>query len=351
MRRIFVLAALLGFPAPLVSQSLLYRSPNLGGTWVADAGVVQFNFLHRFSVGPAPLRNVTNQPTFTVAAGLGRRMMVGWHFGTKSLTVPFPTAKTQNESEFFARWRVMGNGDGHDGFALALTPAYNHHADSFDGELGADYTFRQLTLLGAFRAMSKPFGASGGASSALAGGAIVRLNDYIALSGDYAKLLSGDSTAAWSAGLSVAIPGTPHTLSLQVSNVTVNTIQGSSRGFTSPTVKRFYGFEFTIPLHMSRFSQLFKRSGRAAALVAEPGVAVIEIRAFKFPDILTIQAGQTVRWVNSDPVEHTITIESGDVASPLIRQGATFSYKFDRPGTYTYHCTPHPFMKGTIVVR
>src|SRR2546430_2907061 len=40
--------------APLGAQSPLDRSPNMGGTWVPDAGVVQFNFLHRFYVTPRP---------------------------------------------------------------------------------------------------------------------------------------------------------------------------------------------------------------------------------------------------------------------------------------------------------
>jgi plastocyanin len=30
--------------------------------------------------------------------------------------------------------------------------------------------------------------------------------------------------------------------------------------------------------------------------------------------------------------------------------GGTFSFTFMQPGTYTYHCTVHPYMKGTIVV-
>src|SRR5882724_13717705 len=60
-----VLAAVVLAAAPLRGQSLLYRPPNLGGTWVPDPGVVQFNFVHRFYVADAAgAHKVTNFPTF-----------------------------------------------------------------------------------------------------------------------------------------------------------------------------------------------------------------------------------------------------------------------------------------------
>src|SRR6266487_3004019 len=63
--------------APLDAQSLLYRSANLGGTWVVDPGVVQFNFVHRFFVTPGPSHTVVNDPTFTFATGIARNVAVG----------------------------------------------------------------------------------------------------------------------------------------------------------------------------------------------------------------------------------------------------------------------------------
>jgi len=351
MRRILVFAASLVLPAPLLSQSLVYRSPNLGGTWVADGGVVQFNFLHRFYVSPGPARTVSNFPTFTVAAGVGGHAMVGWHFATKGINVAGATST--NETELFARWRVLGGPEGAPGFTLALTPAYNLHAKSFDAEVGAAYTAGRLTVNGAVRELTKPFGAAG-AQAAVAGGANLRLNNYVSLSGDYAKLLGGDSTAAWSAALSFVIPGSPHTFSLQVSNVASNTIQGSSQGFLFGPVKRFYGFEFTIPLHLNRFAPWFKKGTAAAgAMPAEAGVTEIRITGFKFADTTTVAVGETVRWVNADQVSHTITFEGAEDIpnSQPIPTGSAFTATFARAGTYTYHCTPHPFMRGTIVVR
>src|SRR2546428_11768875 len=93
---------------PLAAQSLLYRGPNMGGTWVPDAGVVQFNFLHRFYVAPGPSHFVDNHPTFTLGAGLGRGIAFGAWFATKSLAGTGAGAQSSNETQVFARWRPVG---------------------------------------------------------------------------------------------------------------------------------------------------------------------------------------------------------------------------------------------------
>src|SRR5207302_10268294 len=109
--------------APLAAQSLLYRGPNMGGTWVPDAGVVQFNFLHRFYVAPGHSHCVDYHPTFTLAAGLGRGIAFGGWFATKSLSGTGAGAQSSNETQLFARWRPVGM-EGKEGFSIALTPAY-----------------------------------------------------------------------------------------------------------------------------------------------------------------------------------------------------------------------------------
>jgi amicyanin len=333
---------------PLHAQSLLYRSPNLSGDWVPDPGVVQFNFLHRFNVSPASQgRVVTNFPTFTLAAGIGANLGVGYRFATKELA---GTGSSTNESELFARWRFWGEHEGSEGLAAAITPAYNFRAQSVDGELSADYTRGPVTILAAVRELSKPFGKSG-AQTALGGGAVIRLNQYIALSGDYAKLLGGDTTAAWSAGIQVQIPGSPHTFALEVSNVAANTFQGSSRG-GNPLSKRLYGFEFTIPLHLSRFGAWFHPSGALATGETGSAAATVEVSQLHFAsDTVRITAGQIVRWVNKDPLDHSVSFEVDGPASGPIPAKGSYAVRFDRPGTYPYHCTPHPFMKGVVVVQ
>ncbi len=335
--------------APLAAQSLLYRSPNVGGTWVPDAGVVQFNFLHRFYVSPGPSHTVVNFPTFTLAAGVARTLAVGAQFGTHSFLVAAGAgSNSSNETEVYARWRALGGPEGSEGLHVAATPAYNLLAKSVDGELGLDWTRGALTLEGAARLASKPLGRSG-TRAAVGGGVVARVNRYVAVSADIGSFLSPTVLAAWSAGLQIAIPGSPHTFAFEVSNGLTSTIQGSSIGGST----RLYGFEFTIPLRLKRFGPLFHPAPPSAT--PPPGGAAVgaevTMRGFHFSaDTVTITAGQAVRWTNTDPVSHTITFDDGQ-GSALIPQDGGYARRFDQLGTYTYHCTPHPYMKGVVVVK
>lgn len=339
--------------APLGGQSLMYRPPNLGGTWVPDGGVVEFNFLHRFYVTPGPSHSVVNYPTFTLAAGLGHGVDFGSRFATRSVVGTGAGALSSNETELFARWRLVG-AEGKDGISLAITPAYNFLAKSADGEVGVDWTRGPLTVHGAARAMSRRLGESGRGAVAFAGGVNARLNQYLGLSADIGSFVSPTVRAAWSAAINVLIPGSPHTFSLQASNATSATIQGASEGVALPK-NILYGFEFTIPLHLKRFAPWFHGSPKPVALGAPAGTPIaadVRMTALKFrADTVTISAGQAVRWTNDDPVEHTVTLAGAESGSPPIPPHGSYVRRFEQPGTYTYHCTPHPFMTGVVVVR
>lgn len=78
--------------------------------------------------------------------------------------------------------------------------------------------------------------------------------------------------------------------------------------------------------------------------------AKVTITNFAFdPAALTVKAGTKVTWTNNDIVAHTVTFT--DVAnSPVLNRGDTFSRTFTTPGTYSYICSIHPFMHGTVVV-
>lgn len=69
------------------------------------------------------------------------------------------------------------------------------------------------------------------------------------------------------------------------------------------------------------------------------------------PSSITIQVGDTVTWTNVAAFQHTVTADDGSFDSGLINTGATWSYTFTTAGTYTYHCAPHPWMKGTVIVQ
>jgi plastocyanin len=101
---------------------------------------------------------------------------------------------------------------------------------------------------------------------------------------------------------------------------------------------------------------LFAGAGGAVAQqVAATGPAQISIDNFNFtPSTLTVAAGTTVTWVNNDEEPHTIV----NVGQPTrvfksggLDGGDTYSFVFDKPGTYDYICSIHPHMSGQIVVK
>ncbi len=66
---------------------------------------------------------------------------------------------------------------------------------------------------------------------------------------------------------------------------------------------------------------------------------------------LTVTAGATVVWTNNDGVTHTVTADDNSFNSGNVTPGSTYSLKFATKGTFTYHCSIHTMMKGTIVVQ
>lgn len=80
--------------------------------------------------------------------------------------------------------------------------------------------------------------------------------------------------------------------------------------------------------------------------------ASVTIRDFEFdPQTVTISAGGTVTWTNEGPSVHTVTADDDSFESGNLAGGGTFSQTFDEPGTYAYHCTPHPFMTAQVIVE
>ena len=79
----------------------------------------------------------------------------------------------------------------------------------------------------------------------------------------------------------------------------------------------------------------------------------IEIKGFAFnPDVVHIPQGSTVIWTNRDSAPHTVTSDSGnELDSNTLSEGQTYAHTFPTAGTYTYHCSIHPSMKGRIVVE
>lgn len=70
-----------------------------------------------------------------------------------------------------------------------------------------------------------------------------------------------------------------------------------------------------------------------------------------FPDTITIKAGESVTWADQDNPSHSATADDKSFDTGVLNQGDSKSITFSKPGTYTYHCSLHPSMKGTVIVE
>ena len=78
----------------------------------------------------------------------------------------------------------------------------------------------------------------------------------------------------------------------------------------------------------------------------------IVMKDFDFtPMMMTVKAGTTVTWKNLDGEPHTVVSPDGVFRSHALDQGDTFTFKFDKPGTYKYICSIHPKMRAAIIVQ
>ncbi|TQF68296.1 plastocyanin [Rhodococcus spelaei] len=101
---------------------------------------------------------------------------------------------------------------------------------------------------------------------------------------------------------------------------------------------------------MSGMSGMAVAQANPTASLAVASTAV-KIENFAFdPASITVPVGATVTWTNDDQEPHTVVADGGSFHSPGMDAGATFSYTFTAPGTFTYICSVHPFMHATVVV-
>ena len=68
------------------------------------------------------------------------------------------------------------------------------------------------------------------------------------------------------------------------------------------------------------------------------------------PAQLTVKVGTTVTWKNRDDIPHTV-VSAGKFRSKTLDTDDSFAFTFTTAGDYTYFCSLHPHMKGTIKVE
>ncbi|MGE5244863.1 MAG: plastocyanin/azurin family copper-binding protein [Betaproteobacteria bacterium] len=70
------------------------------------------------------------------------------------------------------------------------------------------------------------------------------------------------------------------------------------------------------------------------------------------PSPVTMRVGQTIAWHNNDSITHTATQDAGTFNTGNLAAGATSApVTMSTAGTFTYHCTIHPGMVGTVTVQ
>jgi len=97
-------------------------------------------------------------------------------------------------------------------------------------------------------------------------------------------------------------------------------------------------------------------AGSSAPLISPVAMAQsttnIAIKNFAFnpgPVTVVIGVNNTVTWTNEDAVTHTVTADSGSF-NTSVPAGKTFTHTFTTAGNFTYHCSIHTYMKGTVRV-
>lgn len=92
-------------------------------------------------------------------------------------------------------------------------------------------------------------------------------------------------------------------------------------------------------------------AGPTPAPSAPGSAATVHIKDFAYhPAVLKIHAGERVTFVNDDDEAHTVTATDKRFDSGGLDTNDTWIHTFSEPGTYTYFCALHPYMKASIVV-
>ncbi len=97
----------------------------------------------------------------------------------------------------------------------------------------------------------------------------------------------------------------------------------------------------------------------SVAVTIVPGAGTNTTNKGFTPNSITVVIGvnNTVVWTNNDASPHMVTADDGSFDSGNLAPagngspGGTYPYTFTKPGVYTYHCTYHPWMTGTVIVK
>ena len=83
----------------------------------------------------------------------------------------------------------------------------------------------------------------------------------------------------------------------------------------------------------------------------QPGTVLVAARdSFFTPDTIHVGFHKPVRWTNEGTVIHTVVSDSGLFGSSDLSPTTWYQIQFDSVGTFSYHCSIHSGMTGTVIV-
>lgn len=92
-------------------------------------------------------------------------------------------------------------------------------------------------------------------------------------------------------------------------------------------------------------------TGSAMASSEPAAELTIHIKSFAYTGPDSVPAGATVSVMNMDAQAHTVTADDGSFDA-VVKPGTTVTFTAPKkPGSYTYFCTYHSSMHGTLVVK
>ena len=106
----------------------------------------------------------------------------------------------------------------------------------------------------------------------------------------------------------------------------------------------------TVLIYVSQ-SPFYQTSSTSVDVIIPPGAGVNASLGFEPSTVkVVIGVNNTVIWMNEDSDWHDVHSDTGVFYSGMIQPGSSWTYTFTSSGTYPYHCDPHPWMTGTVIV-
>lgn len=95
-----------------------------------------------------------------------------------------------------------------------------------------------------------------------------------------------------------------------------------------------------------------KKAGGGGKAASAAGSTTVRVKDFSFgPQNLTVTKGTKVTWRFEDDTDHTVTADKNAFKSGNLKNGKTYSFTFNTPGKFSYICSIHQYMTGSVTVK